>query len=218
MLPDIDRVMIGGIRYYKVPNGMQYPSITTILGDGPKPWLERWKKSLGQEASTRETNRCGNRGSAIHDMIEKYLKNDPLATNDQTVSNIQLFNKMRYSLKHVDNIVLQEQYLFSDTLHVAGTVDCIGEYCGKLSIIDFKTSTNTKTLEQVQDYFCQCVFYALAYYELTSILIEDIVIIIGVEKGLVPTIFKQKIHPHIERLSQSINKFLDRHHNGHITI
>ena len=53
-------------------------------------------------------------------------------------------NLENLSLQKIDNIYAQECGLYSDKYKVVGRVDCIAEYDGKLSIIDFKTSTSER--------------------------------------------------------------------------
>ena len=38
-----------GKRFYTTPENNKYPSITTVLGDEPKPWLDSWKAALGKD-------------------------------------------------------------------------------------------------------------------------------------------------------------------------
>jgi hypothetical protein len=59
----------------------------------------------------------------------------------------------------------------------------------------------------VHDYFKQCTAYALAWEERTGELIEDIVVLIAVEKGLTPLVFKEKIENWIPALLEDIDKF-----------
>ena len=96
-------------------------------------------------------------------------------------------------------------------LKYAGTVDCVAEFKGVLSIIDFKTSTNNKTYDMVHDYFKQCTAYAIAWYELTGEPIEDIVVLIAVENGLTPLVFKEKIENWIPGLLEDIDLFNAKH-------
>jgi genome maintenance exonuclease 1 len=84
---------------------------------------------------------------------------------------------------------MQEAFLYSDKLQCAGQVDCIAEYDGKLSIIDFKTSRKPKKEEWITNYFIQASFYAAAFYERTGIAIKQGVIIITVD-GSEPQVFK----------------------------
>ena len=56
--------------------------------------------------------------------------------------------------------------LYSSKYKLAGQVDCIGEYNGKLSVIDFKTANKERKEEWIDNYFLQCTAYALMYEEL----------------------------------------------------
>lgn len=198
-------------RFYITPEGSKYPSITTILGAGDKPWLQDWRNSLGEAKADKETKRAADRGTAIHAMIERYLDNDPTPTAGHSFEHIAGFNQLRLHLKKVNNIVTQESALWSDTLRCAGRVDCIGEYAGKLAIIDFKTSTRDKDIEKVQDYYLQTTAYALMCEERYGIRIEDIVILMAVEKGAVPLVFKAKVDDYITPLLIRINTYHNKY-------
>lgn len=194
-------------RFYVTPEGKHYPSITTILGAGEKPWLTEWRESMGQERADAEMKRAADRGTAVHDMVEKYLDNDPDPTNGHHIKNVVEFKTLRMYLRRINNIVTQESPLWSDTMRVAGRVDCIGEFDGKLSLIDFKTSTNEKKSDQIQDYYLQTTAYALMFQELYGIQIDNLVIIMSVEKGPMPLLFQERVDPYIEPLIKRINKF-----------
>ena len=97
--------------------------------------------------------------------------------------------------------------MFSKQLKLAGTTDCIAEYNGVLSIIDFKTSNNNKPESMIQDYFKQCTAYAIMYNELYGETIENIVILMTVEKGMVPLVFQKPIDAYIEPLLRDIKIF-----------
>jgi genome maintenance exonuclease 1 len=64
---------------------------------------------------------------------------------------------------------------------VAGTVDCIAEYKGKMSVIDLKTSKRIKSRDDIHDYFMQCSAYAVAFEEMTGIPVPQLIIIMGVD-------------------------------------
>lgn len=193
-------------RFYLTPTGNKYPSVTTMLGYGDKPWLKEWRESMGEEAANAEMKRAADRGTAVHLMIERHLQNDPDPTKDCLPEHIPEYKSVRLALKNVDNIVLQESALFSDTLKLAGRVDCIGEYNGKLAVIDFKTSTNTKTTYMINDYYLQTTAYAVMFEEMYGIHIPDLVIIMSVERGL-PLVFREKTDKFIAPLCERINTF-----------
>ncbi len=194
-------------RWYTPHKGVQYPSVTTVLGHGPKPWLEAWRQSMGEEAADIETKRCGDRGEAVHLMAELYLKNEKAPTKDQMGSDIKVFNQIRLILGNIDNIRAQEIPLYSDTLKLAGRVDVVGEYNGTLAVIDFKTSNTTKQPGMVYDYFLQSTAYAIMYFEMFDVPIVDIVIIIAVERGMAPMVYVKKIDDYVEPLLERINTF-----------
>lgn len=193
-------------RFYITPTGEKYPSITTILGTGDKPWLKDWRQSLGEAKADKEMKRAADRGSAVHLMIERFLNNEENPTREQKMDHITEFNSVRLHLKNVNNILTQESALWSDTLKVAGRVDCVGEFRNKLCIIDFKTSTNSKDDSKIQDYWLQVTAYAIMFQERYGVQIDNAAIIMSVERG-VPLVFTKPIEPFIEPLVQRINTY-----------
>jgi len=94
----------------------------------------------------------------------------------------ELFLKLKPFLDtNVNNIYGIEQPLFSDELRLAGRCDCIGEWDGKISIIDWKTANYAKEKNQIANYFMQGTAYAEMFGERTGIAIDQIVIAIAVE-------------------------------------
>lgn len=208
-LPVVEVQEIGGKRVYITPQGNKYPSITTLLGDKEKPWLENWRTMLGPIKADKERQRCADRGTAIHQLIEKYLNNEPYPdfTKGYEQEHISGFNQVKMRLNHINNIRTQEAALYSDVLKVAGRVDCIGEYDGILSVIDFKTSNNNKDRQMIEDYFLQTAAYAIMWDEITNEPIEDIIILMTVERGLAPLVFKDKIDKYVSPLLKRIKQY-----------
>lgn len=196
-----------GKRFYLTPEGNKYPSVTTILGHGEKKWLDDWRNMLGPKKADKETKRCSDRGTAVHTLAEMYLDNKEDFTRGYDKDHIRMFNQLKLRLNKVDNIRIQEAPLYSDQLKIAGRVDCVAEYNGVLSIVDFKTSNNPKDIGMVQDYFLQCTAYALMWTELTGEHIEDIVILMAVEKGMISMVYKDKIDKYVKPLYERIKKF-----------
>ena len=93
----------------------------------------------------------------------------------------QVFGTLIPHLDKIDNIHALETKLYSDYLQVAGTVDCIAEYEGKLSVIDFKTSRRLKSKEDIPGYFIQTASYAVAFEERTGVPVSRLVIIMGID-------------------------------------
>ena len=88
--------------------------------------------------------------------------------------------KGSFYAKTLDMIRATECTLFSHHLKIAGTCDLIADYDGRLSIIDYKTSTKRKRKDWIEGYFLQCSLYAYMLWEMTGIAVKDIVIVIGV--------------------------------------
>lgn len=204
---EFDAKIIDGNRFYFAPDGEKYPSVTTVVNHGPKPWLDKWRKALGEEKAAAETKRASNRGTSVHLLAEEYLQNKTKFSKQHTLNNIKLFNQIKPCLNKINNIRAQEIPLFSSRLKIAGRVDAVAEYDGILSIIDFKTSNNNKKESQVQNYFLQSTAYALMYEEMFGVPIDDIVIIIAVEKGIMPMVYKKKIDEYVKPLINRINTF-----------
>ena len=105
-------------------------------------------------------------------------------------ANFDMFKALRGCLdENVDNIRSVEGFLYSNYLRVAGQVDLIAEYKGKLSIIDFKTSKKKKPESWIQGYFLQAAAYAFMFEERTNIRVPQLVVMIGVDGEPEPQVF-----------------------------
>lgn len=194
---------IDGMRFYEV-DGKAYPSITTVLGSLPKPGLDQWRKNVGEEAAKWEMNRAARRGKATHTLVENYLKGETPA--ERGVLPLGLFRLMKPYLDNIDNIHLIEAIMLSKKLTVAGQTDCVAEYRGKLSVIDFKTANKEKIEEWVDNYFLQCTAYALMYEEIYNKPIEQIVVLIAGEDGSMQEWIKNP-KDYVAELEKSVEKF-----------
>lgn len=206
-LIEYPRVNIDEKRHYHVGDKF-FPSITTMLGStSDKTWIEDWKKRVGEAEANRITRNSSNRGTNLHLMCEDYLNNVPLSC--KMPDALEMFRDIKPILNRIDNIHHQEACLYSPRLKVAGTTDCIGEFDGVLSVIDFKNSRRIKNKEDIIDYFLQATFYALAYYELSGIQISQIVIIIAVENEK-PQVFIEPIRPYIKLLVDRVKNYYEQ--------
>lgn len=170
-------------RFYITPEGKAYPSVTTVLGSaGDKQWYEDWIARVGKETAEKITRQAGRRGTAVHEIAEKYLLNDPDYLKGQMPANISSFKYIKpYLDENVGLIAGLELPLYSDLLRVAGRSDCIAKWKGKWSIIDFKTSKREKKHQDIHNYFMQGACYATMFFERTGKVIPQIVIIITVD-------------------------------------
>lgn len=186
--PKLERSTSDGVRLYKTPSGRAYPSVTTVTGLLKRQAIKAWRERVGSEEANKISGRASSRGTRVHSLCEDYLSNKPITPN---YLDHEMWKSIQPQLDSINNIHALEDRLYSDHLEVAGTVDCIGEFNGTLSVIDFKTSSRIKKQQDIHDYFMQCSAYAVAFEELTSIPVPQIVIIMAVEDEE-PLIFLEK--------------------------
>jgi CRISPR/Cas system-associated exonuclease Cas4 (RecB family) len=177
-----------GTRVYKTPSGKSYPSITTVTGLHSKASIIAWRKKVGEAEANRISNRAATRGTRIHTLCESYLRGE---SAEPDIFDQEVYRSLIPHLDKINNIHALEDPLYSDHLEVAGTVDCIAEYNGKLAVIDFKTSARVKTRDNIHGYFMQTSAYAVAFEERTGIPVGKLVIIMGVDDNE-PLIFEEK--------------------------
>ena len=171
-------------RWYEDPLGVQYASVTTILGSQDHDWLNQWREMVGEEEAERQAGRAANRGTNGHQICEDYLSNKPDYLAGHMPINKLLFRDIHPWLdKHVGKIFGIELRMFSKFLHAAGTADLIAEWDGKMAVIDFKTSNKEKERDEIEDYFMQSAAYCVMFEERTGIPVDRFVIVIAVEKG-----------------------------------
>jgi hypothetical protein len=197
ILEDISSETTENGRYYFTPNGKKYPSVTTVLSGLSKDKLVKWKERVGEEEAKKVSLQATNRGTEVHLIAEEYLNNIPTYKKGKMPVNLFTFNQIKPILdERINNIWFQEAPLYSDYIEVAGRVDLIAEFDGKLSIIDFKTSKRIKDKKEIKSYFMQESFYAVAFEERTKIPINQLVTIMTVDDSS-PLVFIEKRNDHI---------------------
>lgn len=193
---DLKTVTIDGKRFYQTPEGNTYPSVTTITGLYNKKEILEWRKRVGEEEANRISTKASSRGTRVHKLCEDYLNNE-LNTDRYMPDSVGMFKSIQPIIdQYVDNIHAIEAPLYSDYLRVAGRVDCIAEFDGKLAIIDFKTSSRQKSEDKIQNYFMQCAAYAVMFEELTGIPVPRLAIIMAVDSDH-PQLFVKKRNDYI---------------------
>ena len=202
-----------GVRFYNTPSGRRYPSVTTVLSEHSRAAIEAWKERIGREEANRISTRAANRGTGVHVAIERYLNNDApwSAGNFVNPLTVEMFRSIKPNLDRISNIHCQETRMFSHHLRLAGTADCIGEFDGKLAIIDFKTSTKPKKKEWISSYFMQCSAYAIMYEELTGIPVPKTVIIVSVEDDCTTQVFEERRNPWVPELLSLRDHYEQQH-------
>lgn len=198
-------------RVYKTPGGNLYPSITTVLSDYNKKAIYEWRQRVGEEQANKISRQASGRGTKLHNAVEKYLLNEMTEMRMQMMipDTKELFLKVKPFLDtHIGTIYGIEQPLFSDRLKIAGRCDCIAEWEGELSIIDWKTSTNPKDKNYITNYFMQASGYAEMFEERTGKPITQIVIAIAVENGPSSIFIEEKT-----KYLLQLNQYIERYHS-----
>lgn len=205
-IPEIKTETIDRKRYYVTPEGKKYPSITTVLGHFNKKAIYEWRQRVGDKEANRISTQASRRGTKVHQMCEDFINNE-LDEKKFMPSDKETFNSIKNILAdNINNIHCQEATLYSDYLQVAGRVDCVAEWKGKLSVIDFKTSRRLKKREHIHNYFQQGSAYCVMYEERTKVPVSQIVIVMTVDDEE-PQIFVEKRDTWTETLIRKIKEY-----------
>ena len=194
-------------RVYVAPDGSRYPSVTTVLGILSEDSIREWRQRVGEEEANKVSHRASNRGTAVHSVIEKYLRNEDTSDNLPHIKQ-SLANLRPILDKSIGKIFGLETALYSRHLGMAGRCDCIAEWNGVPSIIDFKTARRIKKKENIASYFAQASAYAIMFEERTGLAIPNTVIVMDVDDNH-PLIFEEHRDNFVELLL-STKKEYDR--------
>lgn len=181
---DLGTIEKNGKRVYINEHGEEYPSVTSVLSILSEKFIAIWRAKIGEEEANKISTRASRRGTAVHAIIEKYLDNDENYKEGYTPDVLESFLNIKGVLdENIGRIYAQESPLYSDHLRLAGRVDCVAEFNGKLSIIDFKTSKKRKYRSNITNYFQQEAAYAIMWEERTGMPVSQLVTIIAVDGG-----------------------------------
>jgi Kyanoviridae exonuclease len=207
-LPELQAETVEGKRHYFTPEGNSYPSITTVLSVLSQEAIEDWRERIGEDEASRICEHAASRGTDLHAVLEAYLKNEALIFPNDPKSRVKImFNRMKRILAGVDNIIAQEVPLYSDNFTIAGRCDCIAEFDGVLSIVDFKSATKAKKKAWINGYFLQATGYSLMFEERTGIRVDQIVILMSGEEDFSCQVFVENRDKYIEPLRKVIERF-----------
>ena len=207
---DLESITTPQGRRYVLPDGTKLSSITTVLSILSEDSIKAWRKRVGEEEANKISHRASTRGTSVHEIIEKYLDNKEDYRDDYTPDIIESFIAVKPILDgRIGKIYAQEAPLYSAHLGVAGRVDCVAEFDGKLSIIDFKTSRKTKKKDWIKSYFMQESAYAIMWEERTGIPITQLVTIIAVDDAE-PQVFIEHRDNWTKPLIETIKSYNDR--------
>lgn len=210
--PEIRTAHYDDKHFYEV-NGERFPSITTILHSFPNKNIEIWKSKTPNWREIQEESFFI--GTNLHKIIEEYLNNDVIFDfeynrNLPQTKQLELFENLKPELDKINNIRCQETHLYHGDLKIAGMVDCIAEYDGVLSVIDFKNSRKPKKEWMVKKsgYYEQLTAYAKMFQFCTGIQIDQGVNLIANWDGSI-SVHKIQIKDYEEKLYDIIGRYYE---------
>ncbi|MYD57183.1 MAG: PD-(D/E)XK nuclease family protein [Rhodothermaceae bacterium] len=193
MVPEFDPIhipratLVEGHRY-RTPEGITYPSVTTILS-ATKPTeatdgIQAWRERVGAEVADYIVREAARTGTNTHALNEAYVVGEVHNNTAGLLARAHHENFIPY-LDRMGRVYGTEVPLYSDTMKVAGTADCIAEYNDLTSIIDYKTKRSPQQPEWMIDYYVQTAAYSMMFTALTGIAIQQCVILVSSEKDTI---------------------------------
>lgn len=197
-------------RVYCTPDGSRYPSITTVLSILSEDTIREWRQRVGAEEANRVSRIASSRGTQVHNIIERYLRNEEdYLTGASLVAQANFKSIKPIIEERIGDIWAIEAPLYSDHLGIAGRCDCIAEWDGVLSIIDWKTSGRIKSKDDIHSYFIQKSAYAIMFEERTGKPIVNLVTAMTVDNEE-PLIFKEHRDNWAPKLIETIGEYRRR--------
>ena len=195
---------IDGKRYYVTPTGEKYPSVTSVTGLMNRKGIQEWRKRVGEKKANKISTQAARHGTSAHQLFEDYIRNDNFEEKFKGAmpTTQQAFISLEKELNQIGTVHGLESPLYSHNLQLAGRVDCIAEWDGKLSVIDFKTSAKPKRTEWIQNYFVQETAYAKMFEELTGQRVESIITMIAVSNGTSQLFIEEPSEKYVEKLQE----------------
>ena len=164
-----------GKHFYDTNFGL-YPSVTTVQGytksEEKKKILADWVERKTPKVADYIRDRAAGIGTAAHLLNEQYQARKhglPIPTEKLDVE-YKLFGmahhlNCRPFLDTVEKVYALEEAVFSSSLRLAGTIDCVGMVDGKISVIDYKTKGRPQLESWMEDPFQQGSMYAKMWNE-----------------------------------------------------
>ena len=206
-LPKLKRKNENGHRVYYDEDKNRYHSVTNVVGSIDQKGLDEWREKVGKDVADHVAMKSAITGTKLHKIVESYLANEE--SEEENIFAKAHFNNIEPLLANIDQINGLETKLCSKRLGLAGTVDCIAQYKGVDSIIDFKTSSKKKKDEWIKKYFLQTTAYSIMWEELTGIKVTQIVILITGEDGSREEYIRNR-DDYVEELEEVIAKYTEQ--------
>jgi ATP-dependent exoDNAse (exonuclease V) beta subunit len=202
------RVQENGKRFYQTPEGQKYPSVTTVTGLLTRDHIKLWRERVGEEVANKISTSAAKRGTRMHSLFEQYLRAEEPVFFDNIMES-SMFEAVQPVLDDIIPIAL-EAGMYSNSLQMAGRVDCVGVWGDELAIIDFKTSAKYKEEYMADPWFHQMTAYAIMVEELTGEVVDRIVAVVGVDGGGCQ-VFEADPREYVDKLYSLRNQYRNLH-------
>ena len=184
---NIRRAYLTSGHRYRTPDGSVYPSVTTVL-NSTKPAdavddLERWRVMIGEDVADYIMHEAAAIGTQAHKLNEDYING--IESEPARLLARAHHENFKPCLNRMNMIHGTELPLYSTVMGIAGMADCIAEYDGVLSIIDYKTKRMPQQPDWVTDYYLQATAYCMMFREMTGIAIKQCVILVSSERDTI---------------------------------
>lgn len=129
-------------RFYIVGDEF-YPRVTTILEALDKPALRFWYGLHGTDKATELSEEAKDRGSRIHDAIERLLRGRSINLEKEfpdPKEKKMLLGFRNWFEEYKPTDIIPEHTIFSHKHKIAGTLDILCKIGGEEIVIDVKTS------------------------------------------------------------------------------
>lgn len=142
---------------YRLADGTQVPSVTTVLGVLAKPALYRWHNEMGLRGidTSKYVAEVADAGSCAHYMIECHLSGrepdlSPWSREQIDLAENSFLSFLEWEKQHRLEVIFTETPLVSEEYRFGGTVDCYCWIDGVPTILDLKTSARIYETHLIQ--------------------------------------------------------------------
>lgn len=192
----------GKKRVYEV-RGKKLPSVSTVKSKFEvNPYLDKWRKKVGEFASNEVMNSSAVRGTHIHKAIEDYYEGLPLKLTEEEQP---FFNVVKPFLDRATPLFQEQKIYYIDETYgsgvgFGGTVDVLldldpKDFCykdkselnieGRFSVVgDWKTWKNTKSPKDCIGNYLQLGAYAAGINQRTDYKVNHGIIVGFTNKNL----------------------------------
>lgn len=214
----IEREVVEDIgRHYRVTldTGESHllPSMTTILHQEEPEYITAWRNRVGEKTADSISRYATDAGTELHEFCENVLLRNAekaryVLDNSERMSKFYMKKILPY-LKKINKVYATEEFLFDLDIGIAGTVDGVVEYNGKICVLDFKTANMPRNPDDIENYYIQACGYSQLWKYLTGETINDIMIL------LVNSINVQEISVksdmYYDKFIKTVENYYDKH-------